>query len=100
MSLASKTPPISHVLYDERSRQVPWSLETGFAKSTGNSWNSPRLGIWLLTSTEEPYPMRLEKNIVVAGGLAGIGWAAARISPAKRSLWTVAARLVKATTGK
>jgi NAD(P)-dependent dehydrogenase (short-subunit alcohol dehydrogenase family) len=41
--------------------------------------------------------MRLEKNIVVAGGLAGIGWAAARISPAKRSSWTVAARLVKAT---
>jgi hypothetical protein len=53
--------------------------------------------IRLLTSTEEPYPMRIEKKIVLAGGTAGIGWAAARISPAKRSSWTVAARLIKAT---
>ena len=44
--------------------------------------------------------MRLEKNIVVAGGMAGIGCAAQRISPAKRSSWTVAAPLVKATTGR
>jgi len=76
MSLDSKTRLISHVLCDERSRQARWSLETGFAKSTGSSCNSPSLGIWLLTSTEEPYPMRIEKNIVVAGGAAGIGWAA------------------------
>src|ERR1700730_11115842 len=58
MSLASKTRPISHALCDERSRQARWSLETGFAKSTGSSCNSPRLGIWLLTSGE-PYPMRI-----------------------------------------
>jgi NAD(P)-dependent dehydrogenase (short-subunit alcohol dehydrogenase family) len=40
-----------NVLCDERSRQARWSLETGFAKSTGSSCNSPRLGIWLFTST-------------------------------------------------
>src|SRR6202048_5296909 len=65
MSLASKTPPISRVSYDERSRQVRWSLDTGFAKSTGNSCNSPRLGIWLLTSTEEPYPPESQKPFLV-----------------------------------
>jgi hypothetical protein len=58
----------------------PGSLETGFAKSTGNSCNSPRLGIWLLASTEEPYPMRTQKKIVLAAGAAGIGWAVARIA--------------------
>lgn len=41
--------------------------------------------------------MRIEKKMFLAGGAAGIGWAAARSSPAKRSSWTVAARLVKAT---
>ena len=43
--------------------------------------------------------MRTEKNIVVAGGTADIGSAAApRISPAKRSSWTVTTRLVNATS--
>src|SRR5208282_3886417 len=55
--LGFEDPSISHVLCDERSRQAPWSSETGFAKSTGNSCHSPRLGIWLITSTEEAYPV-------------------------------------------
>jgi len=43
--------------------------------------------------------MRTEKNIVVAGGTADIGSAAApRISPAKLSSWTVTTRLVNATS--
>jgi hypothetical protein len=41
--------------------------------------------------------MRTEKNIVVAGGTAGMGSTAARNSPGKRSSWTVAPRLVYAT---
>jgi hypothetical protein len=48
-------------LCDERSRPARRSLETGFAKSTGSSCNSPRLGIWLLTSIEELYSMKIGK---------------------------------------
>lgn len=43
--------------------------------------------------------MRTEKNIVVAGGTADIGSAdAPRVSPAKRSPWTVTTRLVRHTS--
>src|SRR5580700_7556236 len=97
MSLASKTRPISHVLYDERSRQVLWSLETGFAKSTGSSCNSPRLGIWLLTSIRGTLSHEDREEHCRRWRHSG-HWLGGRphISPAKRSSWTVTT-LVNAT---
>src|SRR5260370_6846355 len=50
MSLASKILPTSRVSYDESSRQARWSLESELDKSTRNSWDSPRPGIWFFAS--------------------------------------------------
>src|SRR5260370_28555241 len=50
MSLASKILPTSRVSYDESSKQARWSLEAELAKSTRNSWDSPRPGIWFFAS--------------------------------------------------
>src|SRR5260370_42222126 len=73
MSLASKILPTSRVSYDESSKQARWSLEAELAKSTRNSCDSPRPGIWffasgriifrdLLSITARDRPLDLNRN--------------------------------------